>query len=272
MDHVEPVPVPAGVRGEHETTNAFFVGGEDGLLVDPAAATDTLDEAVARRDPAHVVVTHAHPDHVDGVAAYAPGRTVWACRGFEDRFEAATGVEPDRTFEEGTTIEADDGGTTIEADDGTVRVIETPGHAPDHVAFEVESSAAGGPAVLSGDLVVAAGSVVVGAEEGDMAAYLDSLRRLADLEPEVIYPGHGPTITDPLAEIERLIDHRLEREQRVHDAVREGARTPDEIVDGAYEKNLSGVRDLARSTVIAHLRKLDSDGEVDWDGGRAVPM
>ena len=261
MDHVERVPIPAGIRGEHETTNAFFVGGEGGLLVDPAA-TNTLDEAVARHDPAHVVVTHAHPDHVGGVAAYAPGRTVWAHWDFEDRFEEATGVVPDRTFEEGATIDV--GG-------GTVRVIETPGHAPDHVAFEVEGSAEAGPAVLSGDLAVAAGSVVVGAEEGDMQAYLDSLRRLAELEPAVVYPGHGPTIRNPLTEIERLIDHRLERERRVLDAVREGARTPDEIVESAYEKDLSGVRDLARSTVVAHLRKLDSEGELDWDGEQVVP-
>ena len=262
MDHVERVPVPAGVRGEHEATNAYLVGSEGGLLVDPAAATDTLDEAVARHEPAHVVVTHAHPDHVGGVAAYAPSRTVWARRGFEDRFEEATGVEPDQTFEAGTTIDV--GATSVE-------VIETPGHAPDHVAFEVDGSAGAGPAVLSGDLVVAAGSVVVGAKEGDMAAYLDSLRRLADLEPKVIFPGHGLTIRDPPAEIERLIDHRLERERRVLDAVREGSRMPDEVVDGAYEKDLSGVRDLARSTVIAHLRKLDSDGDVDWNGDRAVP-
>jgi glyoxylase-like metal-dependent hydrolase (beta-lactamase superfamily II) len=235
-------------------TNAYVVGTEDALLVDPAGRTDDLDEAVADREVAHVLVTHAHPDHVGAVGHYADAcdATVWARAGREARFERATGVAPDRTFREGTEIAG-------------VEVLTTPGHAPDHVALAV------GDSLLTGDLVVSAGSVVVGADEGDLRAYLTSLRRLHARDPDRLYPGHGPVIDDARAEIERLLRHRLDRETKVLAGVRDGATTLDEVLDAAYEKDLSGVRDLARSTVTAHLEKLAVEGTVDWDGEQTCP-
>ena len=252
MVNVERVPVAAETLAEHETTNAYLVGD---LLVDPAAPTDALAAAVERHDPDHVLATHAHHDHVGGVEAFAAGRTVWALAGREARFERATGVAPDRTFRDGDPVPG--------VADGAV--LATPGHAPDHVALALDG------VVLSGDLVVAAGSVVVGAEEGDMRAYLTSLRRLHARDPRRLYPGHGPVVEDPRADIARLLARRLDRERRVLAAVRDGAGTPDEVVDAAYDRDLGGVRKYARSTVVAHLRKLDVEGTVVWDGERARP-
>ncbi len=256
MVEVERVRVPVETLAEAGTTNTYFVGDDPAVLVDPAADCDELDAAVARRGVEHVLVTHAHPDHVGAVARYADRATVWACEGFEERFEAAADVAPDRTLADGDVVSAD----AVE-----VTALATPGHAPDHLAFAV------GGGVLTGDLVVAEGSVVVGAEEGDVAAYLDSLRRLRDRDPAVLYPGHGPRIDAPRAELDRLIDHRRERERRVLAAVEAGAETPGEVVDAAYDKDLSGVRHLAVSTVVAHLEKLADEGRVAWDGERARP-
>jgi glyoxylase-like metal-dependent hydrolase (beta-lactamase superfamily II) len=140
-----------------------------------------------------------------------------------------------------------------------------PGHAPEHVGFE---AAAG---LVTGDVAVAEGSVVVGAPEGDMRAYLTSLRRLHARCPPALLPSHGPAISDPRSVCERLLAHRLDREQRVLAAVQSGAGTLDELLDRAYEKDLGGVRDLARATVAAHLEKLAVEGRVRWDGERASP-
>ena len=251
------VPTETTAGGE---TNAYLVDGPDGsTLVDPAARTEALDAAVAERNVDHVVVTHTHPDHVGAVAHYAAetGATVWARRGHVDAFEAETGVSVDEMFAEGSVVDTDA---------GSVTVLDTPGHARDHVAFEVDF---GNPAdrtqVLCGDLAVAEGSVVVGAPEGDMRAYLTGLRRLRARDPDRLLPGHGPPIDDPWATIDRLIDHRLAREVRVRRAVDGGARTLDEVVDAAYDKDLSGLRDLARATVRAHLEKLAVEGKVEWD-------
>jgi glyoxylase-like metal-dependent hydrolase (beta-lactamase superfamily II) len=204
-----------------------------------------------------VAVTHAHPDHVGAVDHYAgeTGATVWAHADHVDRFVGATGVEPDRTFADGDAV-------------GPARVVATPGHAPDHVCFRV------GDDVCCGDLAVAAGSVVVGAPDGDVRAYLDSLRRVRDLAPARLYPGHGPVVDDPRATLDRLHDHRLDRERRILRAVREGADDVDAVLAAAYEKDLTGVEDLARATVVAHLAKLDADARVafDADAGTVEPL
>ena len=252
------IHVPTSTRAPDGTTNAYVLGSGDALVVDPAALTDDLRGAVVDRCGGHVAVTHHHPDHVGAVAeaARAFGLTVWAREGREREFTAATGVDPDRTFSPGDTLPVADG----------VPVVDTPGHAPEHVAFGVDGG------LVSGDLAVAEGSVVVGPPEGDMRAYLSSLRRVHARNPDRLFPGHGTVVDNPRATCSRLIDHRLQRERAVLGAVTAGATTPDDIVDAAYEKDVSAVRDLARATVVAHLEKLAVEGRVRWDGERASPV
>lgn len=227
------------------------------MLVDPAASAPALDDAVDGRTIDHLVLTHAHPDHAGGVARYAArtGATVWARRGRVDRFVAATGVEPDRTVAGGESIRPG------------VTALETPGHAPDHLAFETPAG------VACGDLAIAEGSVAVAAPDGEMRSYLASLRRLRARAPDRLLPGHGPPIDDPRATLDRLLAHRRKRERRVLAAVRAGADTPAAVVDAAYDAELSGVRELARGTAVAHLEKLAAEGRVAWDpdAGRVEP-
>ena len=182
------------------------------------------------------------------------GATVVAREGHVDRFVDAAGVEPDRTVVPGETVA-----------DTAVRVVDTPGHAPDHVAFGVgdPGERPGRSALCCGDLAVAEGSVAVAAPEGDLAAYLASLERVRDAGYDRLLPGHGPAIEDPVAACDRLIDHRIERERSVVAAVDAGATDLDAVVDAAYEKDLSGVRDLARATVAAHVEKLVAEGRID---------
>ncbi|QZP37414.1 MBL fold metallo-hydrolase [Halobaculum magnesiiphilum] len=246
--HVDRFSVPVETRAPGGSTNAYVVGTGETLLVDPAARTDTLDTVVREKVADHVAVTHAHPDHVGAVADYAAetGATVWARRGYEDRFADATGVEPDRTFGPGDRV-------------GPATVLDLPGHAPDGVGFET------GNGVVCGDVAVAEGSVVVAAPEGDMRAYLTALRRLHARDPPALFPGHGPRIDDPRATCARLIAHRLDRERSVLAAVDAGASDLDAVLDHAYEKDLAGVRDLARATVRAHVEKSARERRVRWD-------
>lgn len=249
------IDVPAETRAPTGETAAYLLGR---LLVDPGGQSDRLDRAVREAGAAHVAVTHHHPDHLGAVAEYARrfDLTVWARAGRTDAFVAAAGIDPDRTFSPGSRLPAGD---------TAVAVLDTPGHAPEHVGLVCPAG------VVSGDLAVAEGSVVVGGPGGDMRAYLTSLRRLHARDPERLFPAHGPVIDHPRATCERLLAHRLDRERRVLATVLDGARDVEAVVDGAYEKDITGVRDLARATVVAHIEKLAVEGRVAWDGERAQP-
>lgn len=252
--------VPVASRVPAGATNAYLLGEDPAVLVDPAARTDDLDRLVADRSVEHILVTHAHGDHVGAVTAYADetGATVWARYGRADRFREMTGRDPDRTFRPGTTISLGE---------SRLRVHEASGHAPDQVGLEAGQ---GGP-IVCGDCAVLEGSVVVGAPEGDMRAYVSTLRRLWALDPPTLYPGHGPGIDEPRETLERLLAHRRRRERKVLAAVENGARDTDSILEAAYEKDLTGFRDMAAATVVAHLEKLDVEGRLEWDGERAHP-
>ena len=254
--YVERIPVEVPTRAPTGRTACYVLGCEEALLVDPPAPDERIEAELDR--VGSVAVTHHHPDHVGAVAEYAEAAdaTVWCRRGRAEAFTPATNATPDRVFSEGTEIPT--GGETV-----VVR--DTPGHAPEHVAFETPG------ALVSGDLAVAEGSVVVGDPEGDMRAYLTSLRRVIGLAPERLLPAHGPPIEDIRATCERLVAHRLDRERRVLEAVEAGNRTVTDVLDAAYEKDLAGVEDLAGATVRAHLEKLRHEGHVRWDGSRADP-
>jgi len=274
MDPIASVAIPVSGPVPAGATNAYVLGRDDALLVDPAAESDELEQLLDARSPRAVLATHAHPDHVGALARYAReyDLTVYARSGYENRFERTTGVAPDDSLRDGDVLPAGD---------GAVEVTATPGHAPDHVALTVRAGADrtasgrrgdAGARVLVGDLAVAEGSVFVGSPDGDVRGYLTALRRLHARAPDELLPGHGPAIAEPRAVLERLLAHRLDRERRVLAAVRDGAATPDAVVAAAYDKDLSGVRDLARRAVIAHLEKLAVEGSIGWDGERARPV
>ena len=114
------------------------------------------------------------------------------------------------------------------------------------------------------------GSVFIAPGEGSLSAYLASLRRLRELELDVLYPGHGPLVSDPAAKLDEYIAHRLEREQRLLDALDAGLRGRDELLDSAWSDAAPALRDFAALSLASHLEKLAAGGPAPGRRGALV--
>jgi glyoxylase-like metal-dependent hydrolase (beta-lactamase superfamily II) len=107
-------------------------------------------------------------------------------------------------------------------------------------------------------------TVVIGPPDGDMTEYLQSLRRLRQLDPGLasIAPGHGSLLTDPVGTIDGLLAHRRLREELVAESlVAVGRATVDELLPVVYADVVrEELLPVARRSLWAHLRKLGTEG------------
>jgi glyoxylase-like metal-dependent hydrolase (beta-lactamase superfamily II) len=96
-----------------------------------------------------------------------------------------------------------------------------------------------------------------------MKQYLDSLARLQREPVERIAPGHGLVIEDAQDEIARVIAHRLKREAKVFERLqRAQPASVGALVASVYDDVDARLHPLAKSSLLAHLLKLEQDGRV----------
>lgn len=234
-----------GLR-ELEGTNTWVVGRWPAVVIDPGVEDPShLDEVVeAAGRVGAVLLTHDHPDHAPGALTLGrrTGAPVYAARPIEGMRRLHDGQE-------------------IRIPGVALRVVATPGHSPDHVAFFLEREGA----LFTGDVVLGRGTSVIDPPEGDLVQYLRSLRRLRELRPRTIYPGHGPVVLDATAKLDEYLAHREERERQVLAglASASGPRTPEELVSEIYVGYPAELHPLAARSVLAHLLKLEAEGRVE---------
>jgi len=221
-------------------TNTWIVGRDPAWMIDPGPAlSEHLDELGAeiqeRGGLGGIALTHDHADHAEAVPAIRqrfPGAPLGGARG-----------EADARLAEGSRF-------------GPFEAIETPGHAPDHLAFVA------GPLAFTGDAVLGEGSVFVFPYPGALAAYLEGLGRLRERDLAVLLPGHGPPVGDPAAKLDEYVAHRLERERRLIAALDAGKRSTDELLDEVWDDAPAPLRPAAAWTLAAHLDKLSDEGRL----------
>jgi glyoxylase-like metal-dependent hydrolase (beta-lactamase superfamily II) len=242
-------------------TNSYLVGTTELAVVDPGpdpAAEGGAGQfgtghvealaAAGRGRIRWIVVTHTHPDHSPGAAALR------ALTGAEViGFDSRDGFVADRAVADGFEL----------AGEGfTLRAVHTPGHASNHLCWLLNEEGL----LFSGDHVMGGSTVVIAPPDGDMAVYLESLRRLLVLDPPLhaIAPGHGPLLTDPRRTVEAVIAHRLRREEAVAEAlVRARTATVAELLPTVYPDVSDELRPVAAKSLWAHLRKLATDGRAE---------
>jgi glyoxylase-like metal-dependent hydrolase (beta-lactamase superfamily II) len=243
-----PNPSPMTLDG----TNTWILrepGARRSVVIDPGP----LDEPHLTRvlsvagEVAVVLLTHGHLDHSEGATRFAE--------------LAGCGVRAlDPSHRLGSEGLAD--GDVVEVDGLQVDVVGTPGHSSDSLSFLLPAETA----LLTGDTILGRGTTVVAHPDGELGAYLASLRRLRDLASSAsvkrVWPGHGPVLDGALAVIEHYLAHRRERLDQVRDAVASGAMTARDVVRVVYadvDPQLWPAAELSVRAQLAYLRS-ERDG------------
>ena len=234
---VAPNPGPYTGPG----TNTWIVdAGPVVVVIDPGPDDPrhlaAIDQRLASSTVGVVLVTHSHPDHLPLADQLA------------SRHHAAVRRYP----------ELGDG-DIVRVGNLNVTALHTPGHSADHLSFWLADDRA----LFTGDLVLGRGSSMVTFPEGDVAAYLSSLERMAALEPRMLFPGHWDPVTDAKGKLEEYRTHRLAREAQILAEVRRGRGTAQQLTRRVYGDELGGELFVAAEmTLRAHLKKLIDDGAV----------
>ena len=187
--------------------NGFLVGcpgTREAVLIDPGDEVGQLLQAAEAHRLAirHILLTHAHVDHVTGVAAAkrALGVPVYLHR--DDLFLYERAVEMGRMF--GLEVEVQPpidhfyaAGDVIAFGDCTARPHHTPGHCPGGVCLQVGSGEEAGTDLFVGDTLFAGSIGRTDLPGGDYATLIASIKQVLFPfgDDARVYPGHGPATT-----------------------------------------------------------------------------
>jgi glyoxylase-like metal-dependent hydrolase (beta-lactamase superfamily II)/8-oxo-dGTP pyrophosphatase MutT (NUDIX family) len=251
-------------------TNSYLVGGgprNEWAVIDPGPAqTDAIDALLAATPgPIRwIFVTHTHVDHSPG-AALLKERTGAQVHGQLPAYPHGQdpGFTPDQRVHDGDRFTLGDG--------VTLRAIHTPGHASNHFCYLLEEE----KTLFTGDHVMQGSTVVIRPPDGDMSAYLASLRMLLSLDVEWLAPGHGFLISPPAEAIESLLRHRLRREAKVVSVLHEfGPTTIETLLKRVYDDVDPRLHRVAQGSLEAHLIRLQKEqvathNNALWSAGAA---
>lgn len=266
---VQMLPLRTAALPPSTHTSAYLVGRDPAYLIDPGPSDPSeqqvLFQALDRRIAEGmrlraVILTHQHPDHIGAAYACAERYAVpiWA---HPRTAELLTDkVKVDRALNDGDRLDL--GATPDGSGPWHLEALHTPGHASGHLAFYEPHYRL----LFAGDLISTLTSVVICPPDGDLAAYLESLRRLQRYDCRLLLPAHGSPSADPARVLREAIAHRLVREEQLVEALQAGPRTVEELGPLLYRGLPSNLMRFAEMQIQAGLLKLQAEGRAQPDG------
>lgn len=265
-------PGPYSFRG----TNSYILGEQAVAVIDPGPEDDahfqSLIAAIGGRPLTHILVTHCHADHstlsrrlreLTGAPVLAEGRY----RMFRDLYpdeahpyehDVDWGFAPDQIIADGDKI----------AGDGwTVTTISTPGHAARHSCFVLDDTGI----IFTADHVMAWSSSAIAPPDGNLAAYMNSLRRMMALpDMGLLLPGHGGAVLEPAIYMRALEAHRLKRLTAVEQHLKAGIGTIPALLQALYPHIAPHLMPTAAYAVLALVEYLVETGRASSCDGRCA--
>ena len=267
-DGSEHVPYIESIRGIKQVmplshtlppaarTNAFIIGG---LLLDPSPKDPEeyrkFKNTIAPFGVEKIVLTHHHPDHYERSNELARDLNVPILLSAytRDRIQ-----KRHQGYFEGVSLEVIKEGDIITQWIGQdVLVMEIPGHDEGQIALYPKDLSW----FIAGDLFQGVGTVVIGGEEGDMQKYFNTLERIINLSPKVIFPSHGIGLGGTNI-LEKTLDHRKMREKQILALHTEGYG-PQEMLEEIYKDVSRELWPYALENINKHLQKLRADGAIN---------
>jgi len=249
-------------------TGSYIVGHGKVAIIDPgpllAEHIDALLDAVAGETVTHLIITHTHRDH-SPAARFLKISTNAPTYGFgphgSGRPDAGGDVEEgaDHDFVPDVAVRS---GSRIEGDGWTLEAVHTPGHTSNHLCYRLAEEAA----LFTGDHIMGWSTSVISPPDGDMQAYMTSLRRCLDRDERILWPTHGPPVTEPKALVAAFIAHREAREAAIADCLTRGMGTIPEMVATIYTDTPRALHAAAGRSVLAHLVHMIETGHAEADG------
>lgn len=215
---VEIYPNIYQIFGRNRSAHAYLIRGRYKNVLIDSCLPDACDYVLACLDEIDltaqdidlVLLTHEHIDHAGGAPFFGRHALIAAHRlaanklAMRDEFvlmNKAFGSVADEFHLDLFLSE----GSTINLGNYELQVIHSPGHCSGAVCFYEPNHRL----LFSGDVVMAEGIVGGVLQSGSISDYIHSLKRLAALKVDHLYPGHGKISANAEADIVKGID-RLE--------------------------------------------------------------